>query len=572
MARFLSLPKAGGLPDRAMSLVRQERGAVLLTFILFLTTLLLVASLVVDLGRVHLARAQVQSKLDAAALAGAQQVLVREWRIGGRLVCALVEIDPLQGPVIARQTWDENLALSGLGLETVSWHSYLEPAPHARVLRVRAQVRLRIGAWGVLGFPWASWTAQAEAEPRQRAENPFTGPVFAQALRPLPGGWPAPAAEWVWNFPRAEVTAPSGWPVTFVRVFELAGPARVTFHVSGDDDFVLWVNGQSIVSGSRPEVRSADLDLWRGRHAVAVQVTNRPGPGAPAANPAGMILAAYDDQGSLLFHSRGNLSSAAGRPADASWDWSSYSPPHPDWAVYADSGFSGSWVSNPLALAGYLQDAGFTLVGGAALGAWLQDRASAERGPRSLLVFAQDVVPESAASSPSPTAPVRRFLDAGGSVLWLGDVPFFYMGRPGGTRVTWGLPGLQGVLGVLDDGSRWAATGQAVVPTAAGAGYGLGAAPWWGTPASWRALHGDLWAQPLATAPNGGLAAWRASYWPNPPEPALGGGYISASRRLNAPGFVRVFDAPVSLADPALQAASLLVAGQMLGWYSGQAP
>ncbi len=510
--------------------------------------------------------------LDAAALAGAQEVLVREWRIGGRLVCALVEIDPVRGPQIARQTWDDNLTLSGAGLETVAWQVELEPAPHPRLLRVRVQVRLQIGAWGIIGRPWLSWTALAEAEPRQRSDNPFTGPVFAQPLRPSPGGWPAPAAQWIWNFPRADTTAPAGWPVTFVRVFDLSRPMRVTFHVSGDDDFILWVAGDRVTQGSWPQMRAAALDLWRGQHVVAVQVTNRAGAGQPAANPAGVILAAYDDQGHLLFHSQGNPLSVAGRPLDPTRDWSSYSPPHPDWAVYSDPGFAGSWSQNPSALAAYFQDTGIAPVGGAALGGWLQERAVPERGPRSLLVIAQDVVPESAASAPNPTAPVRRFLDAGGSVLWLGDVPFFYMGRPGGDLVTWGQPGLQGVLGVLDDGSRWTTPGQTVHPAAAGTGYGLGVAPWWQTPASWRALHGDSWAQPLATAPNGGLPGWRISFWPNPPDPALGSGYIAAAWRLNAPGFVRIHDASVNLADPGLQAAVLLVAGQMLGWHTGQAP
>lgn len=54
---------------------REERGAVMVMAALSLTVLLLFAGLALDFGRAHLLKAQLQTAVDAAALAGALQVV-----------------------------------------------------------------------------------------------------------------------------------------------------------------------------------------------------------------------------------------------------------------------------------------------------------------------------------------------------------------------------------------------------------------------------------------------------------------------------------------------------------------
>lgn len=54
---------------------REESGAVMVIAALSLTTLLLFAGLALDFGRAHLLRAELQTAVDAAALAGALQVV-----------------------------------------------------------------------------------------------------------------------------------------------------------------------------------------------------------------------------------------------------------------------------------------------------------------------------------------------------------------------------------------------------------------------------------------------------------------------------------------------------------------
>jgi hypothetical protein len=45
---------------------------------------------------------------------------------------------------------------------------------------------------------------------------------------------------------------------------------------------------------------------------------------------------------------------------------------------------------------------------------------------RVVIVFAQDVAPDTVLDDHAPTALIRQFLDSGGSIVWVGDVPFYY--------------------------------------------------------------------------------------------------------------------------------------------------
>ena len=76
----------------------------------------------------------------------------------------------------------------------------------------------------------------------------------------------------------------------------------------------------------------------------------------------------------------------------------------------------------------------------------------------------------------------------------------------------------------------------------------------------------------MARIANDGSAAWRVSFWPNSPDCTKGTQYIQDAWKENTPGFVRMFDAVTNLADPRYLVSALMVAGQMAGWYRGQAP
>ncbi len=56
--------------------------------------------------------------------------------------------------------------------------------------------------------------------------------------------------------------------------------------------------------------------------------------------------------------------------------------------------------------------------------------AQATRAVRSVVVFADNRIPDTAATPPSAAAPIRRYLDAGGKVVVLGANPLAYRADP----------------------------------------------------------------------------------------------------------------------------------------------
>jgi hypothetical protein len=49
-----------------------------------------------------------------------------------------------------------------------------------------------------------------------------------------------------------------------------------------------------------------------------------------------------------------------------------------------------------------------------------------------VIVFAQDVAPDTVLNDSTPTALVRQYLDNGGSIIWIGDIPFWYQATENG--------------------------------------------------------------------------------------------------------------------------------------------
>jgi outer membrane protein assembly factor BamB len=102
-------------------------------------------------------------------------------------------------------------------------------------------------------------------------------------------------------------------------------------------------------------------------------------------------------------------------------------------AVAWDSAFAaGAWYVDHRALADDLRDRGYELLDASAAAAWLEARAR-DRAP-SAIVFAIDHVPASIAG---PDGTLRRYLDAGGTVVWPGFPPDLWRrdletGDPGG--------------------------------------------------------------------------------------------------------------------------------------------
>jgi hypothetical protein len=66
---------------------------------------------------------------------------------------------------------------------------------------------------------------------------------------------------------------------------------------------------------------------------------------------------------------------------------------------------------------------------------------------------------------------LRKYLDAGGKVVWYADIPFYYQGHSDGTQTTWGGDGQVNILGI-GGVDRWD-TNETVTITLNGASWGL---------------------------------------------------------------------------------------------------
>jgi len=60
----------------------------------------------------------------------------------------------------------------------------------------------------------------------------------------------------------------------------------------------------------------------------------------------------------------------------------------------------------------------------------MEQISSSQECHRTILVFAQDIAPYDVFDDDSSNALVRQYLDSGGTVFWVGDIPFYYRSKP----------------------------------------------------------------------------------------------------------------------------------------------
>jgi outer membrane protein assembly factor BamB len=145
-------------------------------------------------------------------------------------------------------------------------------------------------------------------------------------------------------------------------------------------------------------------------------------------------------------------------------------------AVFFDSAYiKAASVPDPALMSRYFSNRGYQVLDENALGEFLQARI-ADRAP-STLVFAVDHLPPSAVDTAAiERSPLRRYLDAGGKVVWPGIPPLLFPRDPKTGDVPGGLASLKWgnatrLLGVPHDASMFDAHGVKV--TDAGKTWGL---------------------------------------------------------------------------------------------------
>jgi len=100
---------------------------------------------------------------------------------------------------------------------------------------------------------------------------------------------------------------------------------------------------------------------------------------------------------------------------------------------YRDDDYTTSWIphslANKIALA-LKEKLGIKIKRAGELKEWILE--TMENDPSSTaVVFAQDVCPDTVFDRDTPEALIRLYVDHGGNVIWIGDIPFYYRGRKG---------------------------------------------------------------------------------------------------------------------------------------------
>ncbi len=178
-----------------------------------------------------------------------------------------------------------------------------------------------------------------------------------------------------------------------------------------------------------------------------------------------------------------------------------------DRVAYWDSAYGSAWAGAGTAVRDGLEAAGYRVVDAEELKQWMDDRIA--DGKLSVAVMCRDAAPDTVAESMDANCTIRRYLDAGGKVVWYSDIPFYYQGSTGG-NTTWGDAGSQNVLGMAGS-SAPRDTYDEVTITAEGIAWGL-TETW----ESRRPTLPDAWDNLtiLAVDDAGNAAGWVAHYLP----------------------------------------------------------
>jgi hypothetical protein len=189
-------------------------------------------------------------------------------------------------------------------------------------------------------------------------------------------------------------------------------------------------------------------------------------------------------------------------------------------AAYWDATYPSAWAADnvTIELRDYFEDAGYDILDADQLKTWMDARIADQA--QSVVVFCKDVVPDTVGEENSADCTLRKYLDAGGKVVWYSDMPMFYQGHADGSQTGWNEGGMANVLDI--PGTSWTNdTGTIVTITAEGTEWGL-TTTW----TSNRWTPSDDTFTILATDGSGNVAAYAKHFVP---------GDTSA-------GFVRIWD------------------------------
>jgi len=177
-------------------------------------------------------------------------------------------------------------------------------------------------------------------------------------------------------------------------------------------------------------------------------------------------------------------------------------------AAYWDGDYPDHWIGagDAATVRDALEANGYEILDAGQLKTWMDARIA--DGVASVVVFCKDVAPDTVCETNTVECTLRKYLDAGGKIVFYGDIPFYNQGNPGGVETNWATAGSTGILGFNAAGGTWDSS-NTVTFTDEGIDWGL-TETW----ASVRPANPDAVDIILATDDAGNAAAWVKHYVP----------------------------------------------------------
>jgi len=175
-------------------------------------------------------------------------------------------------------------------------------------------------------------------------------------------------------------------------------------------------------------------------------------------------------------------------------------------AAWWDGRYPTNWAdeASTVAVRDGVVAAGYELLNSDQLKTWMNARIADKK--LSVVVFCRDIAPDTVIESMSSGCTLRKYLDAGGKIVFYADIPFYNQGHADGTMTNWAEAGATAILGI-GTVSVWDTNTQTVITP-----MGLR----WGLTQTWASVrpYATTGLTVLATDGPGNAAAWVKFYVP----------------------------------------------------------
>jgi len=170
----------------------------------------------------------------------------------------------------------------------------------------------------------------------------------------------------------------------------------------------------------------------------------------------------------------------------------------PNVIIYYDNNYPTNWIENNFARKikdSLIKKFKAVIVGGDNIKDFMIELIKNGKVRNSLIIFTQDVFPKSIIEEPFTTNTLREYLDAGGSIFWIGDIPLWYVGNENNHKFDISTDG--SVFRVLGLNQAFGNPKTSVLFTDLGFEFGLKHS-WSGN----RPIFSDEYIKPLAVSSN----------------------------------------------------------------------